>query len=276
MRREPKPAKVTNKQKLAFGMGFGFIAGYTNMVCLARYSAFPTMMTGNLLMMSQALVETGLSTGHGYLPLPAFFLLIICWRHFGIFFHHLIALKAGRRMIFVTPLILCIVAAAESAKFIAGIPWIPERDNVWLVAFCFGIQSAETFPALGVPTMLATGHFSNSFFVCMEVVLREKPVSDLKLVDYPMVNITGLVLGAIAGAVANKHVNNEIAAGFLLSPITLLQAILLVLLEHLSHPERNKMRTSDLELLSGANTASQSPRMMDGNSIIEGVGVQSA
>lgn len=136
-----------------------------------------------------------------------------------------------------TPSILLVILTAESARFLNGGPVIPERWNVWFVAFCFGVQSAVTFPAMGVPTMLATGHLTNIFYTGMEVFLREKPREDLVKTIYPLVNAGAILIGAAAGAAANLHSKGSVASAFLLTPITLLQVILLETVEYMIRDE---------------------------------------
>merc|ERR1712216_882268 len=131
-------------------------------------------------------------------------------------------------------MILLVIFTAEMARFIAGKPLIPERWNVWFVAFCFGVQSAVTFPAMGVPTMLATGHMTTVFYAWMEVLLKEKPKENLEKTLYPIVNSMSILIGAGAGAFANTHSKGSIASCFLLTPITVLQLILLELVEFMT------------------------------------------
>lgn len=192
------PTKLAQPAQLAFGAGFGFVTGYANLICIARYSAFGTMMTGNLLMMAKSFVEGGMSAGAGHkIPLPLFFALIIGWRHFGILCYHIAGKTRFRTMTLMGPTILFVIVAAESAWFFLDKHLIPERWNVWFVAFCFGVQSSVTFPAMGVPTMLATGHLTNIWFTYIEVLWGEKPKGDLKKTLYPTINAGSIVIGQL-------------------------------------------------------------------------------
>lgn len=217
--------KLSQNQLLLFGAGFGFVTGYTNLICIARYSAFGTMMTGNILMMAKNFVETGMERKHGELPLPVFFALIIASRHLGMFLYHLAA-QAKMQKIFI-PAVFLVVLASETQKYLMDKDFIPERWNVWFVAFCFGVQSSVTFPAMGKPTMLVTGHLSDINYKLIEVVCGQKSWDHLKQCAYGVINTSGVLIGAGLGAFANIHSKGSIASAFLLTPITLLQVCLL-------------------------------------------------
>lgn len=205
------------------------------MVCLARYNAFPTMMTGNLLKICETLADSGLANNASFrLPAPVFYILIICWRHFGIFCHHVARRRTQSKMVILTVMILVSTFMAEAQPYWAGERLVPVQWNVWLIAFGFGVQSAVTFPTMGVPTMMATGHLTNVMSTWTEVLLGEKPRTDLQKLKYPHVNLFALCIGALVGALANKYIERgTIASHFLLTPIVVLQVIFLVLLETL-------------------------------------------
>merc|ERR1719313_1590744 len=114
-------------------------------------------------------------------------------------------------MMLLTPLILLMIGVVECGRFIAGKPLLPERWNVWFVAFVFGVQSSVTFPTMKVPTMLCTGHLTSTFFTCMQVALGEKPTTELESTLYPIVNSTSVLIGAVAGAAANIHSKGSLA-----------------------------------------------------------------
>lgn len=230
--------ELTRREQVCFGAGFGFISGYVNVICLVRYNAFGTLMTGNLLHMAKCYCEHGFAwSGRSgtLLPLPVFFFLTICARNLGLLAHHLVE---KRRSIPVAPVLaplhLGATFLAELSHYLFKNPWIPERWDVWLVAFGFGVQSQVSWPALGIPTMMATGHMSNLFNTAMQVALGEVPSSELRKVEVPAAVTIAMLAGAILGASAHHRLRGRKtrrAYPFLLTPITVFQAVLLVLVE---------------------------------------------
>lgn len=224
--------KLSSNGQVAFGTGFGFVTGYANVICLTRYSAFGTMMTGNLLQIAKSYCESGWTVQECCrLPFPVFFGLVICARNLGLLIHHLLAkVRPGSVAIILGPMQIASMFAAEIAQYSLAKPVMPERWQVWIVAFGFGVQSQVSWPAMGIPTMMATGHMSNIFNTLMEVGLREKSLAELKKMRIPFAVTMAIFLGAIVGASANWRLKGRKRA-FLLTPIAVLQAILLVLVE---------------------------------------------
>lgn len=225
-------AKLNETTIRAFCAGFGLIAGYTNVICLVRYQSFGTMMTGNLLMMAKTFAESGFSKGDGIMPLPIFFAMVIVCRNIGLFVHYVTpkVFKGASPACVCAPLLVLSIFFAEASRH-WSIHEAPERWNVFIVAMAFGVQSAVTFPAMGVPTMLATGHMTNMYYTCMEVAMREKDFEHLQKIITPTISVVSILLGAVLGAFANQQAKGSVHSSFLLTPITVAQAILLVMVE---------------------------------------------
>jgi len=219
--------------------GFAFATGFTNIICVTRYSAFGTMMTGNLLMTGKSYAETGMAIGaDGIFPTPLFFLLIICARNLGLFLHYLLRTrpltnKVGAATI-LAPIMVMAIFTLEYLKYSGLAPWIPERWHVWAVAFGFGVQSTVASRAMSVPTMLATGHLTNIWSTVVEVAMKDQPLTNLRTLLAPCAVCVAILLGAFAGASANKQFTGQMEHAFLLTPITVFHAILMVLVERKS------------------------------------------
>merc|ERR1719247_351657 len=103
---------------------------------------------------------------------------------------------------------------------------VPERWNVWVIAVGFGIQSAVTFPLMNGPTMMVTIHMRKIFYTTLGWLLREKD-AHLERIRIPATIVVNLLIGAVAGTMASVWVP-EPRSAFLLTPTTLLQAVLLI------------------------------------------------
>lgn len=227
------------------------------MVCVARYEAFPTMMTGNVLQISRTLAANGLRVNDAHrMPSPFFFLLIICWRHFGLLVHYM-AQKTNRKVFVVSVMILNWIMA----EFALFSNLFPEAWNVWFVAFAYGVQTAQVYPVIGKPSFVATGHLTNICNTCVAVCFGDKPRSELKEISFPVVNVSSLMLGALIGALASLHSQGTVASNFLLTPSSILQIILMVLFGKMAHDRghaariaASATRTDDLELVKDLDT----------------------
>merc|ERR1712118_566271 len=137
------------------------------------------------------------------------------------------------RMLVVCPLMISIIASAETANYLMEEPPFPEHWNAWFIAMCFGVQSSVTFAGMGVPTMLATGHMTSMHCAVMEILSGKQPLSSLfkQATLYSFTNTLWILIGAIAGAYANVHSNHPILAAYLMTPITLFQMLLMTALE---------------------------------------------
>jgi len=236
-------SELSKQEQALFGAALGFVSGYVNVICCIRYNAFGTLMTGNLLQMVKTYFEHGLRVEKGsgaLLPLPVFYGLVICARNLGLLAHHLVAKRSA---IGVAPLMAPFQAVS---MFIAELSTrVPERWHVWLVAFGFGVQSQVSWPALGLPTMMVTGHMSNIFNTTMQVILGDAPRQDLGSIIVPAVVTCAKVFGAISGASAHRRLRGKSSKRphpFLLTPISVVQAVLLVLIERRAPIERNSYR----------------------------------
>ena len=94
---------------------------------------------------------------------------------------------------------------------------------VCIVSMIFGVQTAVTFPIIGVPTLLATGHMTNLFYILLGVILKQ-PDADLSKALLPGCVVGGMAGGAITGAYAVRNCKGVGCASFLLTPIIVIQA----------------------------------------------------
>eukprot|EP00747_Dinoflagellata_sp_TGD_P180817 gnl/TRDRNA2_/TRDRNA2_33906_c0_seq2.p1 gnl/TRDRNA2_/TRDRNA2_33906_c0~~gnl/TRDRNA2_/TRDRNA2_33906_c0_seq2.p1 ORF type:complete len:314 (+),score=36.12 gnl/TRDRNA2_/TRDRNA2_33906_c0_seq2:126-1067(+) len=235
--------QMSVRARALFCGGFGFVTGFTNVICLRRYKAFGTMMTGNLLMMGLSAVESGLSEGGGMLPAPVFFALVIVARSLGLLLHLVLSMTPVKRVgvsLILAPAMVMVVFAAGCLRFQSAVPWIPERWDVFWVAILFGVQSAVTHPTLSTPTMVLTGHMTNMLYTTVQASLGASDVKMSSLV-VPSSIVAAAFVGAVFGAAADVFTEGSKMASFVLTPICFFQGILLVWLEQINNKDDSKI-----------------------------------
>ena len=88
---------VSLRAKVLLAAGFAFNAGWANVVCLWRYSAFATMMTGNLILCGRFAALTMLTTVNFEHPLSQtpwyFYLCVIVSYMFGAILYLFVRMK---------------------------------------------------------------------------------------------------------------------------------------------------------------------------------------
>lgn len=220
------PPSKTSKACLAFG--FGTVAGYVDVVCLIRFSAFGTMMTGNLLMIAKSIMDPPLHAD-APVPTPLFFSMIVITRGVGLGLHYMFDKSKFGVAMALTPLLLAMTVASEVTSYMQYLPYA-ERWIVCIVSMIFGVQSAVTHPTIGVPTILATGHMTNMFYIFLESILQQ-PDADLWRALLPGCVVCGMTSGALIGAFAIHVLKETALLDLSLTPIMILQGTLVIIVE---------------------------------------------
>lgn len=229
-------SNVSFNAKVGLASCFAFAAGWTNVICLVRYSAYGTMMTGNLMMIAVTFCKSGLrGSEDGLLPDPLFYVSIIIWRWLGLLVYYVVDTKLGIKppSRALSPLIIILTLFMEYVQGAGEQPIYPERWSVWLVAFSFGVQSSVTHPTLAVPVLLCTGHMTSVFHTWMSHFFGGNV--KLETTITPSCVITFMLVGGLMGAwadIATASHGNQ----FLLTPIIILQAFLLNLTDYCNRP----------------------------------------
>lgn len=230
-------------RKLLCSAAFAFCTGFVDILCVARFSAFGTMMTGNILQFVKTVVASGLvvQAGDDYIPQPIFFLIIILWRTIGLF---LFRVTQSPKICVMISWLLVITSGLYQYQHdpASGPPLYPARWNVWFVALSFGVQSSVTFKA-GLPvTMLVTGHLTAVTAAYMDKCLDG---ADLEKTHIPTGVIMGMSCGMLVGGVINLYVVVGPPGELLFIPMIIVQGVMLMSLEAIMDPKKTAAREKD-------------------------------
>jgi uncharacterized membrane protein YoaK (UPF0700 family) len=223
---------------LVLAAGLAGVTGYANTICLLRFAAYGTMMTGNIFMMANSITTGNISHAHdgNVFPDLLYYVLIVVAHYLGIFLHAIASLPRGifrprssdattYTMLVNGPIILLLTFGVEYFSHTEE-PVIPARWSVYTVAISFGMQSAITQNVIGFAAILATGHLTN-MMACMNNHLIRGGINGKKenlKVNFAI--IYALMCGALAGAWATIHVPN-----YVFTPCTMMQVALLLAVE---------------------------------------------
>jgi uncharacterized membrane protein YoaK (UPF0700 family) len=231
---------MTTVLSLVLAAGLAGVTGYANTLCLLRFAAYGTMMTGNIFMMANSITTGNISHAHdgNVFPDLLFYALIIVAHWVGIFLHAVASLprgifrprssdtsKVSYTMLVNGPIILMLTFAAEYFSHTEE-PVIPPRWSVYPVAICFGMQSAITQNVIGFAAILATGHLTNMMACLNNHMIRGGIVGKPEQLKVNFAIIYALIVGALAGAWATIHVPN-----YVFTPVTMIQVALLLAVE---------------------------------------------
>jgi uncharacterized membrane protein YoaK (UPF0700 family) len=232
---------------LVLAAGLAGVTGYANTICLLRFAAYGTMMTGNIFMMANSITTGNISHAHdgNVFPDLIFYVLIVFSHYFGILLHGWASLPRGfcrprssdttkttYTMLVNGPIILMLTCAAEYFSHTEE-PSIPARWVVFAVAICFGMQSAITQNVIGFAAILATGHLTNMMACMNNHMMRGGIVGKPEQLKVNFAIIYALVVGALAGAWATIHVPN-----YVFTPATMIQVALLLAVERANESQK--------------------------------------
>mmetsp|Transcript_152930 Transcript_152930/g.490618 ORF Transcript_152930/g.490618 Transcript_152930/m.490618 type:complete len:343 (-) Transcript_152930:63-1091(-) len=184
-----------------------FMAGWVDVVCMSRYSAFATMMTGNVLYLGRTIAVTGwqVTEKTEWLPEPIFYLSIIVAYVFGLIVHQAMErrLPQWTATAFAPVLALGIMALELFEASGSTASFLPPRWNVMLLAPIFAVQANVALRGgLGTMTSMATGHLHSLSNYLVQACTGELSVENMKKVPVSAAIVVSLALGALMGAYA--------------------------------------------------------------------------
>jgi hypothetical protein len=198
------------------------------------------MMTGNIFMMADSITTGNVTHAHdgNVFPDLLFYALIIFAHYIGIWLHAYASVPRGvcrqrsndtnrvsYTMLKNGPLLLVLTVAAEYFSHTEE-PSIPARWVVFVVAICFGMQSAISQNVIGFAAILATGHLTNMMACFNNGMMNGGIVGKRDQLKVNFAIIYALIIGSLAGAWATMHVPN-----YVFTPATLVQIALLLAVE---------------------------------------------
>lgn len=243
----PSQVVVKTRVKTALASGLSFIYGWSDGVCYMRYRVFPTMMTGNMVLMCYSAVQEILpleSEGEAQLPPPSFYFEVILSWMFGMVLYRAAAVHFSKRTAtYFAPVVAAITVAVEVLQATGRMPY--SSVVVCLLAPVFAIGAAvSTKGPLAVTAHAFSGHLQNLSFDFVILFLGHScRMEALKRIALSAVMVTCFVVGALT-SVAVAHwlevgAGNNVAASWLLTPAGILMAILLVVNDWVYVPSRN-------------------------------------
>lgn len=252
----PAQPHMSKRVEAMLGGGLCFVYGWTDGVCYMRYSCFPTMMTGNALLMSISFaheilpssdvttttVPPGGTKGATAPPRPHIYMEVISSWMIGTAIYKLVKAKvSARAATMFAPVCAAAIAFIEIAE---AIGWLENSYRiVCLLAPIFAIGTAAAARGgLSVVTNLMTGHMQRFAFDAVDLLLEDKRIKVLERMAQAFVLVASFMLGGLASnyfslrfAVDMGHANL-----FLLTPAGILLSLLLVLNDlWFLPPERN-------------------------------------
>lgn len=238
---------VKTRVKTALASGLSFIYGWSDGVCYMRYRVFPTMMTGNLVLMCYSAVQEIVPLEREeevQLPPPSFYLEVVLSWMLGMVLYRAAAVYFSKRTAtYFAPIVAAITAAVELLQATGRMPY--SSVVVCLLAPVFAIGAAvSTKGPLAVTAHAFSGHLQNLSFDFVILFLGHAcRIEALKRMALSAVMVMCFVVGAVT-SVALAHwlevgPGNNAGTSWLLTPAGFLMAILLVVNDWVYVPSRN-------------------------------------
>eukprot|EP00746_Dinoflagellata_sp_MGD_P059763 gnl/MRDRNA2_/MRDRNA2_254611_c0_seq1.p1 gnl/MRDRNA2_/MRDRNA2_254611_c0~~gnl/MRDRNA2_/MRDRNA2_254611_c0_seq1.p1 ORF type:complete len:287 (-),score=11.55 gnl/MRDRNA2_/MRDRNA2_254611_c0_seq1:96-956(-) len=223
---------VSVRTKFFLALGFAWIAGFVDVICLIRYKALPSMMTGNLIQLGRSLVE----------EIDAVFLIaLICCRMGGLAIHYFAERRFAYGTTLVAPLLGFTIISLEYIQYkcihVNGTgPLFHRKYDLLFMAPVFGVQQAVSMQGcLACPTTLATGHLANLTYSIIDLFLG-KGIANVAKFACDCAIVLGLAGGALVGSCANTYCKETVLHDFLLSIGVLPLILLFAVDDYLSTP----------------------------------------
>mmetsp|Transcript_79632 Transcript_79632/g.165421 ORF Transcript_79632/g.165421 Transcript_79632/m.165421 type:complete len:333 (-) Transcript_79632:363-1361(-) len=217
---------VLTRVRIALAVGFAFVCGWVDVVCLTRYKAFSTMMTGNMFQMGYGIIYPKFYGEHHLMPDPVFYFAVICCYFLGIVIHRIAEVKLPRMGRIFGPLFAIIVMTVELGFALEEGAKEEPRWIVCLYAVVFAIQNMMTLrDGLKTSTAFVTGHLHNLGGFAVEICRGNATTEDYKSHAVPVFVMMSLIFGSFTAAVWDKVFGQSMA----LVPIAPMMAVLFLL-----------------------------------------------
>mmetsp|Transcript_22867 Transcript_22867/g.48602 ORF Transcript_22867/g.48602 Transcript_22867/m.48602 type:complete len:354 (-) Transcript_22867:178-1239(-) len=231
---------VLTRVKILLAVGFAFVCGWVDAVCLIRYKAFATMMTGNMIQMGYCVIYPK-DHPNRIMPDPIFYLTVILSYFFGIVIYRLAEVQLPRSGRVFGPLAAIVVMALELSMAFGDGSIVPQEEPRWIVcpfAAIFAVQNMMTMrDGLKCTTAFITGHLQNIGAFGVEVCRGNTNWEDVKNHAVPFSIMVSLVLGSFGAALWDKVLGTE----FALVPIAPMMMVLFILHDFvIKKPKKNK------------------------------------
>lgn len=193
---------VKRRVRFSLSIGFGFITGYTDFVCYSKYSAFATMMTGNMFLFGASLVVDVREKKEEihYIPTAAFYFLIVVFYFLGLIaFRFLEArLKTVGPATILAPIVTMVITLICVNDALGELD-IPNRYDVAFLAPIFAMQNAVSVrQGLGVATTMATGHLHSLAHSCYDAAVSGSSKREEFEKHY---NAVAVIIAIVSGSV---------------------------------------------------------------------------
>jgi len=197
-------APVRTRARILLASGFAYIAGWADAICIMRWKAFATMMTGNFLLMGYNIGAHGFwATQMGeWIPDWVF--------HLGVVLMYLLGIIAYRGAESCLPVWTATVFAPVAALAIFTVEvcrvsleeeLFPQRWDCALLAPVFAVMSAVSMRGgLGIPTTILTGHLQSLGYSAVSMCSGRRGRDERKKNFLQAWVIFAQVLGACCGA----------------------------------------------------------------------------
>jgi len=259
---------VSQWKKLLLIASMSFTSGWVDVICMTRYEAMATMMTGNVLHLGRDLSKSGfrLSPETGLLPEFVFHLCTICAYILGLIVHQVMERRGQKKVAtaLAPGLALALVCVEIYEACFPAV--IPCRWNCVLLAPIFAVQSNICIRGeLGVVTSMATGHMHGLTNWFVQAIYGELSKENKKKVTVSVVIVFSLAAGAFVASVVVAALQDEAChkgegcsqkARFLLLPVGPVLALTLLMHDYLLCPPKDDdQNKEDLKVLLSMTTS---------------------
>lgn len=240
----PPPArKVRVRFRIPLVIGFGFVSGWADAICMRRYRAFATMMTGNFFQLGFCTIYPVYQwTGHGHHATQVhvdvlFFSAVICMYLLGTVLYRMGEIMFPHRTGSVFgPLMAAFLITFEVFEIFHERRWI-----VCLLAPIFAVQNGLTMRGgLNVPTAFLTGHLTNVGYGIVDAVVGAEGRAECKTHGLHCMILASVAAGACGGALWEYSFGSH----FALVPVAPVMAVLFVIQDSVFHPGSAVIRRS--------------------------------
>jgi len=209
------------REKCLLTCGFAFAAGWSDVICFARYGSFAALMTGNTI---KAGIAAATKSEQRFENMVYYLCILICYIVGGVVFQAVKARWPRRVGVLSAPVCLSLFILSEVLNQIVG-------NNKWqvcILAPTFGIQNSLTFGGgLQTNTTIITGNMQKLSLALYQVLACKVTKANLVAIATPAAAVLSTFMASIIGAVILMDVA-KLNAAWLFVPAGLLQASMVV------------------------------------------------